>query len=73
MALETKEEKLAYLLKYKEYFDNVLKHNLKPGTICNRRPGSGFVSSSDPEFVKLPEDEFTYLTDSAPCFLGCKK
>ncbi len=41
-----------------------------PGEIVKRRPGSGFLSSAEPELIKVPDGE-AYGTEADTCMLGC--
>ncbi len=38
----------------------------KPGEIVKRQPGSGFLNSAKPEFIKILDTD-----DYDPCMMGC--
>jgi hypothetical protein len=40
----------------------------KPGEVVRRKPGSGFVGSASPEFVRVPDEP---IEDWHPCILSC--
>lgn len=42
----------------------------EPGAIVRRHAGSGFVGSTKPELVKVPEGT-AYADEASPCMMGC--